>query len=120
MKDYTIIANNENKTKINFEYDHGLLYKDRVKPAMEYGEWKQKPNKVLIKVNFNDDEMNLFENKNEIVCCDIYDLKDEYWIDLTDAYLIITKDNILEKKFNEKNIAIVFLHNNKVINALEI
>lgn len=120
MKDYTINVNNKNKTKITFEYDHGLPYKDRVRPALEYGEWKKNPSKALIKVNFNDDEMKLFENKNEIKNSAIYEIGNEFWLDLNDVYLIIPKDNYLSLKFSENNVAILFSHNNKIINALEI
>lgn len=66
MKDYTIIAKNENKTKITFEYYHGLPYKDRVRPDMEYGIWEEDKTKILLKVYFVDEEMNLFENKQKI------------------------------------------------------
>ena len=119
MKDYTIVANNKNKTKITFSYDHGLPYKDRVRPNLEYGEWKKYPEKALIKVNFNDDEMNFFENKNEIKNSAIYEINNEFWLDLNDVCLINPKNDYLEQKFKEYNIMIAFLHNNKIINGLE-
>ena len=119
MKDYTINVNNKNKTKITFEYDHGLPYKDRVRPNMKYGLWEEDTTKMLIKVYFDDDDMKLFENKNEIFGLENYDLNDEYWIDLEDVYLIIRKDNILEQKFNENNVIIAFFFNNNFLNALK-
>lgn len=44
-KDYTLIANNKNKTKITFAYDHGLPYKDKVRPNLEYGDWEDEPHR---------------------------------------------------------------------------
>ena len=119
MKDYTLIANNKNKTKITFAYDNGLPYKDRVRPSLEYGTWEEDNATLLIKVNFNDLEMNFFENKNKIMGLKSYDLTDEYWIDLTDVYLIIRKNQFLEKMFKDNNIIIAFFHNDKFINALK-
>ena len=97
MKDYTIVANNKNKTKITFAYDHGLPYKDRIRPALEYGEWKKYPSKALIKINFNDEEMSFFEQKNQIKNSAIYEIGNEFWLDLNDVYLIIPKNNYLEQ-----------------------
>ena len=119
MKDYTIVANNKNKTKITFAYDHGLPYKDRIRPALEYGEWKKYPSKALIKINFNDEEMSFFEQKNQIKNSAIYEIGNEFWLDLNDVYLIIPKDHYLSLKFSENNVVILFSHNNKIINALE-
>jgi hypothetical protein len=119
MKDYTIVANNKNKTKITFSYDHGLPFKHSIQPEIEYGVWKKHPEKALIKVNLDEEEFNLFENKQKISCIDIYIINNDYWLDLNDVYLIIKKDDYLEQKFKEYNIMIAFLHNNKIINGLE-
>ena len=67
MKDYTIVANNENKTKITFSYDHGLPFKHSIQPEIEYGDWKKHPEKALIKVNLDEEEFNLFKNKQKIL-----------------------------------------------------
>lgn len=119
MKDYTIIANNKSKTKITFEYDHGLPFKHSLRPKMEYGEWKNYPQKALIKVHFDDEELDLFTDKEKITCSDVYIIGNEYWFDLEDVYLIVKKDDYLNQKFKEYNIVIAFLHNNKLINGLE-
>lgn len=114
MKDYTIVANNKNKTKITFAYDHGLPYKDRIRPALEYGEWKKYPSKALLKINFNDEEMSFFEQKNQIKNSAIYEIGNEFWLDLNDVYLIIPKDNYLSLKFNENNVAIIGSFGNNI------
>lgn len=119
MKDYTLVANNKSKTKITFHYDHGLPYKDKIRPQMEYGDWEEDETKTLIKINFIDEDMKLFEKKDKILGFDNHDLEDEYWIDLEDAYLIIRKDDYLEKRFKEHNVIIAFFHNNKFLNTLK-
>ena len=86
MKDYTIYLDNENKTKITFAYNHGLPYKDKVRPNLEYGDWEDEPYKTLIKINFNDLEMKIFENKNKISIKNINLIDNEFWIDLNDVY----------------------------------
>jgi hypothetical protein len=37
----TITLNNEEKTKVIFEYENGLPYKKSIRPEMEYGDWKK-------------------------------------------------------------------------------
>ncbi len=120
MKDYTIVANNENKTKITFSYDHGLPFKHSIQPKIEYGDWKENPEKILIKVYLNEQEFNLFENKQKILGTSIYTIDNEYWLDLNDVYLIIEKNDYLDKKIQEHNVIIAFLFENVLINGISL
>ena len=120
MKDYTLIANNKNKTKITFSYDHGLPYKDKVRPNLEYGDWEDEPHKTLIKINFNDLEMKMFENKNKISIKNINLIDNEFWIDLNDVYLMINYDKKLDQQFDNHNVIFAFLYNNKIISIIKI
>lgn len=117
MKDYTIVANNKNQTQITFSYDHGLPYKDFIRPKYEYGDWNKNISKTLIKVYLDDEDMELFENKEKILALKIYEIENDFWIDLKDVYLVIRKNEYLNKKFKEHNLMIVFLHNDNIING---
>ncbi len=120
MKDYTLIANNKNKTKITFAYDHGLPYKPNIRPTLEYGDWDGHPNQALIKITFDDKDMSLFDNKKEIIINEIYLIQDEYWIDLNDVYLIISRNDYLTNKIDNNNITFVFLFKNEIINGISL
>ena len=119
MKDYTIHLDNENKTKITFAYEHGLPFKHNIRPTIKYGLWEEDKSKMLMKIYFDDEDIGLFDNKLEITGSKSYNLKNEYWIDLNDAYLIIPKTDDIVKKFKENNIIVAFFHNNNFLNALD-
>lgn len=108
--------NNKNKTEITFSYDSGIPYKEEIRPEYEYGDWEEKPNFALIKVNFNDKEFIYLKNKEEIKFINIHFIKKNIWIDLEDCYMVIKRNEYLEKKINDSNFVMAFLINNKLIN----
>ena len=113
----TIQLNNENKTQVEFTYDNGIPYKKEIRPAYEYGDWEDYPNIALIKVDFNDKEFSLFQNKQKLKFTEIYFIKNEIWIDLEDCYAVLNRNDYLENKINENSFLIAFFHNKKHINA---
>jgi len=113
----TIQLNNENKTQVEFTYDNGLPYKKAIRPAIHYGEWKKNKNIALIKVDFNDKEFSLFQNKQKLKFTEIYFIKNEIWIDLEDCYVVLKRDEYLDKKINNSDFCFAFLHNEKIINT---
>ena len=64
--------------------------------------------------------MSLFDNKTEIMINEIYLIQDEYWIDLNDVYLVISKNNYLFNKIENNNITFVFLFKNEIINGISL
>lgn len=112
-----IIANNENKTEFTFSYDSGIPYKKEIRPECDYGDWEDYPTIALIKLNFNDKEISLFNKKEHLKYKEIYFIKNEIWIDLEDCYAVIKRDDYLDKKINNSNFCFAFLHNQKIINT---
>ena len=115
MKDYTIVANNENKTKITFSYDHGLPYKDRVRPNLEYGDWEENDKITIIVVKFSDEEYCLFSNPNDIEILNAHQIKNEYWIDLNDIYLVMPINKQLQQAFQTNKFLFAFMYKNNLL-----
>ena len=59
-------------------------------------------------------------NKKEIIINEIYLIQDEYWIDLNDVYLIISRNDYLTNKIDNNNITFVFLFKNEIINGISL
>ena len=114
----TITLNNENQTKITFEYEHGLPYKKSIRPLMEYGEWTKNDKITLLKIMLSDNEYSLFSNPNNIEILNIYQIKNEFWIDLNDVYLIIPREKDIVSAINNNTILITFNYNKKIISSL--
>ncbi len=106
----TMQLNNENKTKVTFEYDNGLPYKKSITPEIEYGEWTENQNIALIKVKLSENDLSLIKNKNNIKCQRITKLKKELWFDLDDVYLVFDTSSYLDKKISEEKFLLAFLN----------
>lgn len=107
----TIILNNKNKTKITFEYEHGLPYKKSIRPLMEYGDWEENDKITIIVVNLNNEEYSLFSNPNNIEILNMQQIKNEFWFDLQEVYLVMQVDKQLHKAFLTNKFLIVFIYN---------
>lgn len=114
----TITVNNEEKTKIIFEYENGLPYKKSIRPEMEYGDWKKNNKITLLKVILTDNEYSLFSNPDNIEISNIYQIKNEFWIDLNDIYLIVPKEKDIVNAINNDKILITFNYKNKLLSSL--
>jgi len=104
-------------TEFIFNYDSGIPYKKEIRPAYEYGEWEDYPNIALIKINFNDKEFSLFNEKQKLKFIKIYFIKNEIWIDLEDCYAVLKRNDYLNDKINNSDFCFAFLHNEKIINT---
>ncbi len=114
----TIQLNNENKTQVEFTYDNGLPYKKSISPEYEYGNWKKNNEIALFKINLNNEELNLFKDKNNIDFHLIRKINNEIWFDLDDVYLILESNKYLHNKIQNKKFMLVFLENNIAISSL--
>ena len=109
----TIQLNNENKTQVEFTYNHGLPYKKAIRPAIHYGEWKKNKNIALVKVKLSENDLLLIKDKNDIECIGITKINKEVWFDLQDVYLVFDLKPYLEKKLKEGKVLLAFLNENE-------
>lgn len=113
----TIIDNNENKTDFTFEYNNGLPYKKSIRPEYEYGDWEKNKQIALFKINLNNEELNLFKDKNNIDFHLIRKINNEIWIDLDDVYLILKSNSYVDEKIQNKKFVLGFFENKKLLSS---
>lgn len=114
----TIELDNINHTNFNFSYDNNLSYKKSIRPALEYGDWKKKPEKTLLKVTLNIHEYSLFTNPLAIKGLGTYIVDKEIWIDLEDIYLVIPYDKKIERRIKNNNVIIAFYYIDQLISVI--
>ena len=85
----TIKLNNKNQTEINFSYDNGLPYKKAIRPSIEYGNWTNNEDIMVIKVFLSQQDISFFSDKNNIECLKLNKIKEEIWFDLKDVYCML-------------------------------
>ncbi len=111
----TITLNNEEKTKVTFEYQHGLPYKKSIRPEIEYGDWEENDKITIIVVKFSNEEYCLFSNTNDIEILNKKKIKNEYWIDLNDIYLVMPINKQLQQAFQTNKFLFAFMYKNNLL-----
>ena len=113
-----IQANNRNKTTFNVSYNHDLPYKKSIRPDMSYGEWIKNSNITLIKVNLEASQIALLENPMDIEVTSIYEVEDEFWLDLGNVYLIVPNAKPLSYCIKNNKFLIAFLANHQLLSSV--
>ena len=114
----TIIQlNNENKTQVEFTYDHGLPYKKAIRPEIEYGNWKEDNSFTLLKINLSNDDLLLIKDKHNIECKSITKINKEVWFDLEDVYLVFETNSFLDNKIKNEKFSLIFYENNNWLSS---
>lgn len=105
----TIKLNNENKTEITFSYDNGLPYKKAIRPSIEYGDWSNNKDIMIIKLFLSKQDIALFRDKNNIECLKLNKIQEEIWFDLHDVYLVLSTNLYIDNKIKNKKFILAFL-----------
>ena len=105
----TIKLNNENKTEITFSYDNGLPYKKAIRPSIEYGDWSNNKDIMVIKLFLSKQDIALFRDKNNIECLKLNKIQEEIWFDLHDVYLVLSTNLYIDNKIKNKKFILAFL-----------
>ena len=106
----TIKLNNKNQTEINFSYDNGLPYKKAIRPSIEYGNWTNNEDIMVIKVFLSQQDISFFSDKNNIECLKLNKIKEEIWFDLKDVYLVLSTNKHMDNKIKNKKFILAFLN----------